>query len=145
MKKSEFDELIALRAELREIEMRIESLRGQLKTRTVQDAVKGSSDCFPYSLRSFLLQGEIDIEANRKIQKEIAKQREMLSRCRLHIAQQITRCEREIAEVPDSITRQILRLRYVDGQEWHIIARKMGFASESTPRYYVSKYFHKKV
>ena len=61
MKKSEFDELIALRAELREIEMRLESLRGQLKTRTVQDAVKGSSDCFPYSLRSFLLQGEVDI------------------------------------------------------------------------------------
>ena len=141
MKKSEFDELIALRAELREIEMRIESLRGQLKTRTVQDAVKGSSDCFPYSLRSFLLQGEIDIEANRKIQKEIAKQREMLSRCRLHIAQQITRCEREIAEVPDSVTRQVLRLRYVDGLNWQAVASRMGYANESSPRRICEKYF----
>ena len=143
MKKSEFDDLIALRAELREIEMRLESLRGQLKTRTVQDAVKGSSNCFPYSLRSFLLQGEIDIEANRKIQKEIAKQRELLSRCRLRIAQQITRCEREIAEVPDSVTRQVLRLRYVDGLSWQDVALKMGWRAESTARSIISRYFAK--
>lgn len=145
MPTHDFDQLAALRREIGQLEAELARLRDQLTIKRVSDTVRGSNPSFPYSERVFRLEGAVDLEANREINREIARQREIISARKLQCERQVTRCEQEISAVKDSITRQVLRLRYVEGLSWHSIARIMGFASESTPRYYASKFLKEKV
>lgn len=50
------------------------------------------------------------------------------------------RLNRFIASVEDSLTRQILAFRYVDGMNWHQVARHSGCGSESTVRSIVDRF-----
>ena len=48
-----------------------------------------------------------------------------------------------IEQVPDSMTRRALKLRYIDGLKWDAIARRMGYADESGPRKLAEKLLDK--
>lgn len=50
------------------------------------------------------------------------------------------RLNRFIASVDDSLTRQILQLRYVDGLSWVAVAHHSGCGSESTVRSIVDRF-----
>ena len=141
MQKKDFDELIALRAELTQLESMLDTLRSRLSFRCVADSVRGSSTTFPYFARTFHIEGEVDLETNRQINREIAKHRRIIMDKRLRIARQITLCERQLAEVSDSVTRQVLRLRYMEGLSWQAVASRMGYANECSPRRICEKYF----
>lgn len=126
MPKHDFDELVKLRNEIVQLEDELSRTRDKLCTKRVSDTVRGSNPSFPYSERVFKLEGEIDLEANRAINREIAKQRKILTARKLQCEQQKTRCMAEISAVRDSVTRQVLMLRYVEGLSWQVVATRMG-------------------
>lgn len=144
MAKKDFDQLVKLRQELKQHEDRLDKLRSEICTRRVTDTVRGSNPSFPYSARVFKLEGAVELEGNRQINREIARQREILIAFRVRCAEQIMRCEQEIFAVNDSVTRQALMLYYIDGFSWKATARRMGYSDEGTPRKICKKYFDKK-
>lgn len=144
MPKHDFDELVKLREELAQLEADLSRMRDKITTKRVSDTVRGSNPSFPYSKRVFRLEGEIDLEGNRAINREIAKQRKILTERKLQCERQKTRCEREISEVKDSVTRQVLQLRYVEGLSWQAVATRMGYGADSTPRMIATRFFEGK-
>lgn len=53
------------------------------------------------------------------------------------------RLENWLDEIPDSLVRQAVRLRYVEGLRWQQVAIRLGLESESTARIMVSRFLRK--
>ena len=53
------------------------------------------------------------------------------------------RLENWLDEIPDSLVRQAVRLRYVEGLHWQQVAIRLGLESESTARIMVSRFLRK--
>lgn len=53
------------------------------------------------------------------------------------------RLETWLDEIPDSLIRQAVRLRYVEGLRWQQVAIRLGLENESTARIMVSRFLRK--
>ena len=107
--------------EIKELENYIEKLE---KNRNVSDIVAGSNNEFPYQIVNFKIEGLAPTDKLRKVLVERKVKCEQLK----------IKIEEFISDIPDSITRQVLQYRYIDGLGWQAIAYRIGRHDESYPR-----------
>lgn len=106
--RQDFKEYRSNRQEIRELKQQLGSMEH------LTDTVMGSSDEWPYVKHPITVQGRNAAEETR-ILKQI---KALEARCR--------RVEEEITKAPNSLTRRMLRLRYVHGLRWADVAARMG-------------------
>ncbi|MEG1256885.1 RNA polymerase subunit sigma-24 [Clostridium sp.] len=123
MDKEQLKQIRYIKSEIYLIENQIDNIEPTMVT----DKVTGSSSHFPYVQRSFTLEG-IDTEdcerRARRLQRKLIKRKEKL----LQLQEEANEF---ISNVEDSLVRQAITLKYIDGMSWENIARKMG--SNTTP------------
>lgn len=100
----------------------IESQIANLEPLIVNDKVTGSSPFFPYTAMSFRIEGVDSDDYNRRIkrlQNKLIKRKEELLQLN---------CEANkfIENINDSLVRQILTLRYIEGLNWYDVADRIG-------------------
>lgn len=121
-----------LKIEIAELENRIVKLQNK-PIKIEFDRVKGSSDVFPYTERSFLIEGYNYPEADRK-ESRLIKYNNLLCRRKQKCEDMKLQIEEFINNIPDSRTRRIFQYKYIDGLEWLPIAMRLGKIHESYPR-----------
>lgn len=86
------------------------------------DKVTGSDPVFPYTARSFQLEGADIDEYNRRV----SKLRSRLIKKRAELLGLKEETQDFIDGIQDSLVRQIITLRYIDCYSWSGIAKKIG-------------------
>lgn len=118
-----------LQKEIKELELRIERVKNK-PVQVVSDSVKGSARFFPYEPRTFVITG---LEADKK-EQHLEKLNSLLYKRRAKCRELALEIEEFINTIPDSRTRRVFSLRYIDGLNWLQIARKIERYDESYPR-----------
>lgn len=109
----------------REIEMlkqQIADLEHKMETETVSDVVSGSNPEWPYERRRFHIEG-IDV---RGYEKRLRRLKCKLERRLEELMEKREEIEEYISTIPDSLIRQILSLRYINGLSWKQVAAHIG-------------------
>lgn len=118
MDKEQLKQIRYIKSEIAVIENQINSIEPSMVT----DKVIGSSSYFPYTQRSFTLEG-IDTEEyerrTRRLQRKLMKRKEKL----LELQEEVNDF---INNIEDSLVRQAITLRYIDGMSWQMAAKEMG-------------------
>lgn len=128
-----------LQKEIKELEQRIERLRSK-SVQVVTDSVKGSSNDFPYVEKTFIITG---LEEDRR-EQQLEKLSNILYKRKAKCKEIAIEIEEFINTIPDSRTRRVFTLRYIDGLSWLQIARKIERYDESYPRKVIhDKYLEK--
>ena len=99
----------------------IECIKKQLETLSsivLVDKVKGSSKVYPYTPRNFTIEG-IDRYKVYKLEKKLQRRIDEL----MDVVEDINNF---ITEIPDSLTRQIISLRYINNLTWEQVAESIG-------------------
>ncbi|HHW03398.1 MAG TPA: hypothetical protein GXX35_11440 [Thermoanaerobacterales bacterium] len=117
-----------LQAEIKDLEDRIRKLENQAD-KIECDSVTGSDNNFPYTLRTFHIEGY-----SYKKQRRLSRLKKLLSKRKEKCEEMKLRIEEFINNIPDSKTRRVFQYRYIDGLSWQMIARRIGKHDESYPR-----------
>jgi len=116
--KEQLKQIRYIKSEIAIIENQINSIEPSMAT----DKVIGSSSYFPYTQRSFTLEG-IDTEEyerrTRRLQGKLMKRKEKL----LELQEEVNDF---INNIEDSLVRQAISLRYIYGMSWQMAAKEMG-------------------
>lgn len=122
MTKEELSQLRYLNKEIELLKQQIAELEHKMKTEIISDVVSGSNPEWPYERRRFHIEG-IDAwgyeKRLRRLKRRLERRLEELMNKREEI-------EEYIAAIPDSLVRQILSLRYINGLSWKQIAAHIG-------------------
>lgn len=125
MTKTELSQLYYLNREIEQQKRELSMLEAK-GSGHVSDIVTGSNADFPYQLKKFYISGEVtsvrDTEEIYELKELIALD---IKRCLI----ERVRLERYIQTVQDSLTRQVLTLRYVNGLSWLQVAMSIGGAN----------------
>jgi len=136
----DLEQLRALQNEIKLTQSRIKKYSNKKTSSIVTDIVKGSSKEFPYSERNFTIQGHDNLY-NTAITRNI----HLLLQQKIRLEERITEIEKFINTIDDSEIRQILTLRYIEGRQWNVVARKIyGVPNGDTARKKLSRYLDKK-
>ena len=119
-----------LQKEIKELEQKIERLRNK-RAQIVSDSVKGSSKCFPYIERTFIVTG---IEQINYKEQQIEKLSNILFKRRAKCKEMALEIEEFINTIPNSKTRRIFSLKYGERLNWIQISRMTGGYEESYAR-----------
>lgn len=118
MNKERLKQLRYLKKEIEVIKKQIDDLECTMVT----DKVTGSSANFPYVARSFTIEG-LDKEGyNHKFKRLQNK----LNRRMDELIELVEETNTFIESIDDSLTRQIITLRYVNGLAWEQVAESIG-------------------
>lgn len=135
MTKKDLNQYKALKKEIERLDKAIENLRDRaLGIPTVIGKVQASQQDFPY------------IEQHISVQMDDPKEADMITR-RIQIRQKrrdeanelCLEIEKFIAEISDSVDRQIFEMVYLDGKKQKEVAELMGFERSSIAKR-ISKY-----
>lgn len=116
--KDDLKQIRYIKSEIETIENQIRDLRPLMVT----DKVSGSSAYFPYTARSFTVEGLGTEEYSRKaymLERKLRKKKNEL-------ADTLTKVNEFIDSIQDSLVRQIITLRYSEGLTWNEVADKIG-------------------
>lgn len=104
-------------------------LRAELNNMKTTDAGYGSSTVFDYRSGYPKPQSVVGFDRERYIRRQKAlSERETA----------IQTVEKWIEEIPDTETRVVFRMRYIEGKKWEKIAKKLGYhGNPDYPRRYV--------
>jgi hypothetical protein len=123
--KNILKQYVDLKEELKEVEVYIQKIQGQIerieRERYVVDSVKGGSG----GIQTFLVAGFPYPEYSRKKTRlyiRIERQKRLIE----EIDNTINEVEEYIANVQDSRMRRILRYKYIDDMNWIKMAHVMG-------------------
>lgn len=123
MDKEQLKQIRYIKSEIDVIENQINNIEPTMVT----DKVTGSSAYFPYVQRSFTLEG-IDTEEcerrTRRLQRNLIKRKEKL----LELQEEVNNF---IDGIEDSLVRQIITLRYIEGLNWYEVSDRIGENSTS--------------
>lgn len=140
MNKKTLEEYDACKKELDDIRKRIANLNAQIKIlehEKVADTVKGSRQDGTYGIIKI---SGIPVSEYRMTKKHLAQRMEQYNLLEKRLSEMITDVERFInEEVTDPEIRLTLRLKYVDGNTWEQIGRKIGRSADSC-RIMVNRY-----
>lgn len=118
MDKKQLKQLRYLKSEIKILKEQIENL----DYTTTKDSVKGSDQEFPYVQRTFTITG-IDYEDyNRKVRR---LQRQLQRRLD-ELIDLVEETNSYIENIDDSLIRQIISLRYINGLTWDQVAASIG-------------------
>ncbi|AJD32897.1 RNA polymerase subunit sigma-24 [Clostridium sporogenes] len=118
MDKEQLKQLRYLKTEIEAIKKQIDNLEYTMAI----DKVRGSSSHFPYVQRSFTIEGVNYEEYNRKT----IRLRKKLSRRISELMDLVEETNEFIEGIEDSLTRQIISLRYINGLTWEEVAANVG-------------------
>lgn len=118
--------------EIKDLEHRISKLEKQ-KIKIEHDRVKGSSDVFPYTERTFTIEGYNYPEADKK-EERLIKLNNILCKRKQRCEELKLEIEEFISDISDSRTRRVFQFRYFDNLSWLQIAMRMNRVHESYPR-----------
>ena len=116
MDKSNFEQILSLRAEARDLEERLRNTKANI----LIDSVKGSSKHYPYTQHNMTIEG-IDY----KKQTRDKKYRRMIRQKRDKLNQSIREAEYCLDNIEDSDIRQIIRHIYFDAKDYNQTAHLM--------------------
>lgn len=122
----------------REIKQTQERLKRIYAGSTVaHDSVKGSSNILPYQEHIITVHG-IPVKDIRFAEREARRLRARIVKYK----HQTEAVEAFIDTLDDTVIRQIIALRYIDGLEWRQVARRVyGNYNENTPRMRIQRFF----
>lgn len=126
MTVKELSQLYRLNREISQLQQRYEVLRSRVEkvTAVITDMPRGGQKC--------------------DLKDELIDLMELLALRQLQCAKEQKRLERYIAEIPDSLTRQIFALRFVNGLSWRQVAFHVGGGNtEESVRKTVTRYLEK--
>jgi len=86
------------------------------------DSVKGSSPYFPYNERPFFITGINIKDYNRKVRRLQKKFNERIEK----LTALVEEVNDYVESIDDSLIRQIIILRYIDGYTWEQVAAHIG-------------------
>lgn len=118
MNKEQLKQLRYLKSEIEMLKNQITDLDYTITT----DSVKGSDPYFPYTERSFAITG-IDYEDYERRTKRLQRQ---LKRRIDELVDLVEETYEYIDNIDDSLIRQIITLRYVNGLTWEQVAASIG-------------------
>ena len=118
MDKERLKQLRYLKKEIEVIKKQI----GDLECTMVTDKVTGSSAHFPYTARSFVIEG-LDEEGYTHKFKRLQNK---LNRRMDELIDLVEEANTFIESIDDSLVRQIITLRYVNGLPWDKVAENIG-------------------
>lgn len=111
--------------QVKNIKSEIEVIKNQIydiEPTMCKDKVKGSCSEFPYTQRSFSIEG-IDID---EYDKKVERLQRRLLKKKEELLSAVEEMQSFIDSIPDSLTRQIIVLRYEQCLSWNEIADKVG-------------------
>ena len=118
MDKEQLKQIRYLKNEIKILKKQIEDLDYTISI----DSVRGSNPSFPYTQRSFTIEG-IDCEDyNRKIRRLQRK----LNRRAEELLDLVEETNDYIENIDDSFIRQVITLRYINGLTWEQVAAHIG-------------------
>lgn len=118
MDKEQLKQLRYLKTEIEAIKKQIDNLECTMAI----DKVRGSSSHFPYVQRSFTIEG-VDYE---EYSRKTIRLRKKLSRRISELMDLVEETNEFIEGIEDSLTRQIISLRYINGLTWEDVAANVG-------------------
>lgn len=121
-----------LKIEISELVNKIEKLE-HYEAQHERDKVKGSSPHFPYTQRSFNIEGYNILEEDKKGER-LLKLKALLLKRKNKCEDMKLQIEEFINTIPDSKTRRVFQYRYIDNLSWQAIAIRIGRIHESYPR-----------
>ncbi|MBO1264358.1 hypothetical protein J3A84_04795 [Proteiniclasticum sp. SCR006] len=140
MTRQELEQYPSLLKEIEYLKSKARQVENDHKAFMAADTVYGSTENNPQN-RTITIHGIDWIAYDRKVNKYIKKLREAVDKAstlQLEI-------EEFIRLIPDSCTRTIFRMRYLDNKQFHQIAMELKLGGESTPRMrhnrYLDNYF----
>ncbi|KNY24828.1 hypothetical protein [Pseudobacteroides cellulosolvens] len=126
MNKEELLKISAIQREIEIIKIQISSA----DYRYTADSVRGSENVFPYVERSFSVKGYDYDSYYAKLNRLQSKLKRKLE----ELMDERDKVLEYIETVPDSIMRQILMLKYINGMTWEQIGMKIGYSARSVRR-----------
>ncbi len=115
------DQLRQLRHLKREIEL-LQDQIANLESEIVTDKVKGSDPEHPYTEKSFYITGFAHEEHGRKMKRL----KERLQRRLDDLMDLVVEINEFVEEIDDSLLRQVIILRHVNGLTWEQVAAEVG-------------------
>lgn len=136
MTREDLEQYPSLLKEIEDLKSRVRRVQRDHKAFEVADTVKD------YTKNKTIIIRGIDWDSyDRKVEKYIKQLEKRIEKAAT------LKCEIEdfIAQIPDSLTRRIFTLRYMDDKKFHQIAIELHMGGESTPRKkhdrYLENYF----
>lgn len=140
MTRQELEQYPSLLKEIEWLKNHVKKVERDHKAFMVADTVYGSTENNPLN-RTITIHGIDWAEYDKKVQKYIKKLSEQICKAaslRLQI-------EDFIQSIPDSCTRTVFRMRYLDNKQFHQISIELKMGGESTSRMrhnrYLDNYF----
>jgi len=131
----DLEQLRAARKEIAELETKIRRLTA-LGAETVSDTVRGSSPVFPYTEHVIRVSGVPPAAA-----ASLARIRRMLVERLRRLVAAAEVAEAFIDSIPDSETRILITLHYMNGYSWAAAARRVyGYPGENRARMKVKRF-----
>lgn len=118
MDKQQLNQIKYIKSEIMTIEMQINNLEPM----SVLDSVKGSSPYFPYTATNFHIEG-MDEE---NYEYRLKRLQNKLKRKRLELMNLLEETNEFIDRIEDSLVRQIIILKYIEGMSWQGVASVIG-------------------
>lgn len=118
MDKEQLKQIKYIKTEIAAIERQIDNLEPLVAI----DKVNGSDSHFPYTARSFTIEG-VDSEG---YSKKALRLRNRLQKKKNELTDILTETNNFIESIPDSLIRQIIISRYVEGKSWTKVAMDVG-------------------
>jgi polyhydroxyalkanoate synthesis regulator phasin len=114
-------------SQLRHLGKEIELLKQQIanieyKASMTHDIVKGSNTSWPYEAKTFHVEGI----AMPEYDKRLGRLKNKLQRRLEELMEKREELEEYVDTVPDSLIRQIITLRYINGLSWQQVAQHIG-------------------
>lgn len=112
-------------SQLRYLKREIEMLQNQIENidySIVTDSVKGSCVGFPYTEHTIIITG-VDAKS---YERKIKRLRRQLSRRVEELIDLVDEANEYINRIDDSLIRQIIALRYINGLTWNQVAAHIG-------------------
>ncbi|HEY9060967.1 MAG TPA: RNA polymerase subunit sigma-24 [Pseudobacteroides sp.] len=134
MTQKDLSKIAAIQSEIRVIKNQI----GYADIPYAADSVKGSSNVFPYVERSFMVKG-YDYEAY------YAKLNRLQSKLKRKLDELMDERDKVLEytnTLDDSLLRQIIILKYINGMTWEQIGGEVGYSARTVRRKH-SKFFSK--
>lgn len=132
MTEAELNQYRAIKDEIKLLGIKILDLN-KIDVKTVADKVEGSSNHFPYNKVNFCISGK-DADSYDKNQEKINNLKLKRERKRAELIEKETEMFDFIYSIPDSQSRQIFILRYMDGLTQMQISRKVHLDQSAVSR-----------
>ncbi|MEG0839737.1 MAG: RNA polymerase subunit sigma-24 [Hydrogenoanaerobacterium sp.] len=124
--KRELSQLYYLKREIIMQQHQLDSLKVCTEKAKAADTVKGSNAEYPYNSRIFSVDGIVNTAEYNCTKREIEELTKLIQHNREKCVIEYERLTRAIMEIDDSLMRQLLFYRYINGFSWVQVAKHIG-------------------